>query len=400
MHIVLVTQRYWPARGGVQTHVRLLAHQLVRSARVTILAQRIDEVPATRLSDSLTPPPRFEPFDDDGVQVRQIRLGRPARAALLPLAVQVVPYLRRYSHGRLRLATAALYARVAGPAIARLVPDADIVHCFGGNHLAAATVTAARRLRVPVVNMPSAHPGQWDDDPASAAAYRKCDLVIGQLDADAQIYLDLGVAPERVGVAGACVEDAWSEEAGRRLREQKGLDGPLAVFLGARRGYKGEDVVRDTAARLAARRPDVTFAFVGPGPPIPDPEDENVLDAGVVDDGEKRAWLSAADVLCLPSSYESFGVAVVEAWSARTSAVVSDIPVLKELVERSGTGRAVARNPDSVADAVVSLLDDERREERADQARAYWSDHYRPEIVAQWHMNAYERLIGARPSRS
>jgi len=101
--------------------------------------------------------------------------------------------------------------------------------------------------------------------------------------------------------------------------------------------------------------------------------------------------------LCLPSAAESFGTVVVEAFSARTSAVVSDIPPLRELVEASGVGRSVPRTADDVAEALMASLADEAwLSESADRARRFWQEHYEPSAVAEWHKRLYEDLASSR----
>jgi len=396
MKIALVAKRYWPARGGVESHVRLLAQELSRHSQVTVITQRIDEAPATRLSDGLLPPSPFTPFRDGDVDVVPLRPGLWRRVLLLPLAIQVIPGLRRYSHGRLRRLTAAIYARVVGPLITRLAGPVDLIHTFGGNHLAAAVVQAGRSSGAPVVNTPAAHPGQWDDDPASAAAYRRTDVVIGLLEADARVYRSLGVHSEAVRVCGPCVADHWSE-AGDALRARAVPSGHLVVFLGARRSYKGADVALAAAKRVSERRDDVWFAFIGPGPPLQSDGLPRIIDVGAVDETTKAAWLTAADVLCLPSAAESFGIVVIEAFSARTSAVVSDIPPLRELVQASGVGHSVPRTEAAVAEALIaSFADGAWLAEDAERARDFWKHRYEPSAVAAWHRQLYEELVCTR----
>src|SRR4051812_10143655 len=128
MRLVFVTRAYWPAIGGVEGFVRQLARELAESHEVTVLAQRADPGESNRLTDSLDPPPRFEPFRDGGVRVEQIRLPRARRALLAPLAYQVTPVMRRYAYGRSRIAAAELYARVAGPTITPHLRGAHAVH--------------------------------------------------------------------------------------------------------------------------------------------------------------------------------------------------------------------------------------------------------------------------------
>src|SRR5207302_8949700 len=104
LRIAFVARRYWPAVGGVESNIRHLARELAHRNEVTVLAHRIDDGPSTRLTDSLWPPPRFEPFLDGRVRVRPLRIPAAARALLLPLLSQVTPGLRRYAYGQTRVA--------------------------------------------------------------------------------------------------------------------------------------------------------------------------------------------------------------------------------------------------------------------------------------------------------
>jgi glycosyltransferase-like protein len=56
----------------------------------------------------------------------------------------------------------------------------------------------------------------------------------------------------------------------------------------------------------------------------------DVLLVGTVDDEEMPSWYAAADVLAFPSIKEGFGLAVLEAMSAGTPVVTSDLPVFRE----------------------------------------------------------------------
>jgi glycosyltransferase involved in cell wall biosynthesis len=104
-------------------------------------------------------------------------------------------------------------------------------------------------------------------------------------------------------------------------------------------------------------------------------------------------------VLCLPSSSESFGLVVAEAWSQRVPVVVSDIPVLRELVTVSGGGLVASPDPESFARAIGSLLENPTRARSLGQAgHDYWRAHLTPEAVAQRHLAIYDRLRGADTS--
>jgi glycosyltransferase involved in cell wall biosynthesis len=393
--VLFVARRYWPAVGGVESFIRELASELAQRHQVTVLAQRVDDGPSTRLTDSLRPPPSFDPFEDGGVRIEPLRASIPRRALMAPLIAHVVPGLRRYAYGRSRVAAAALYARALAPVIATRAREADVMHVWGSDLLAAAAVRAARLAGTRAAITPFAHEGQWGDDPASAAAYRAADRVIGLLDADADVYRTLGVPDEQLAVCGVC-SPGVAVGHGDRLRAKLGITGPLVLFLGVRREYKGLDALLEAAPLVGAARSGVTFAFVGPGPSLRNGTDPaRILDVGAVSDEERSAWLDAADLLCLPSAGEIFPVSILEAWSVGTPVLVSDVPTLKELVAKSHGGAAVSRTPSALADAIVSLLSDsERLRAMGEQGREFWAAQHTVSAVASWHEGLYAELAG------
>jgi phosphatidyl-myo-inositol dimannoside synthase len=393
MRLLFVARAYWPAIGGVEGFVRLLARELAGRHDVTVLAQRVDGGESNRLTDSLDPPPAFAPFRDGDVRVEQIRVSPARRALLSPLAYQVTPGLRRHAFGRSRIAAAGLYSRVMAPVIAGPARAADVVHVFGGDLIKAAAVSAARGAGVPVAITPFIHPGQWGDDPASARVYGRTDRVVALLEADAEVCGRLGVPEDRIAICGIC-SPALPGGGAAEVRERLEVTGPIVLFLGARRGYKGDDVLLRAAPLVGRAHPDAAFVFVGPGPALPPTADGvRVIDAGVVDDDERAAWLDAASVLCLPSRAEIFPTAFLEAWSLRTPVVASDLPPLEELIDSSGGGLAVPPDPEPVGRAISELLDDRETARRLGEAgHAFWKRAHTPAAVARRHEELYADL--------
>ena len=393
MRIVFVARAYWPAVGGVESFVRLLARALGSTHELTVIAQRADTGESTRLTDSLQPPPEFEPFRDESVTVKQFRVPPSRRLLLTPLIHQIVPGLRRYAFGRSRIAAAEFFARVTAPLLHEELQAADVVHVFGGDLIKGAALRAAHAVGVPAVITPFVHPGQWGDDPASARFYRQADKVIGLLEADARICRQLGVADERLAVCGVC-SPALPVGGGVGIRRRLGLAGPVILFLGARRAYKGVDLLLRSAEIVARSRRDVTFVFAGPGASLRSGDHAaQVLDVGMVDEDDRAAWLEAADVLCLPSAAEIFPVSFLEAWSVGTPVLSSDIPPLVELTDRSGGGIAVRRDPDALAGAIIDLCDDPAAARRLGAAgKRFWEAGHTPTAVAEWHERLYADL--------
>jgi len=393
MRTLLFAHRYWPAVGGVESFVRHLANGLADRHEVTVLALRVDDGPHYRLTTSLTAPPPFAPYSDGAVRVEPLIVSRRAKVFLAPLAAQVVPMLRRYAYGRARLPANRLYARVMGPAIEAYARQADVLHVCSNDLLAEAGVWAARSAGIPCVITPFAHANQYGTGPADAAAYRKADKVVALLKEEASLYRNLGVASDQVKVTRVCSPGVPAGH-GNDLRDRFGLKGPIVLFLGVRRAYKGFDLLLGAVSHVTAHRPDIAFVFAGPGEAIQGPPGARVLDVGILDEEERAGWLEAADLLCLPSEAEIFPGSFLEAWSVGTPVLASDIPTLQELVSISGGGVTVPRDSGVIAETILELLNDRGRlEELGESGRRFWASECTVEAVAAWHENLYHSLL-------
>jgi len=394
MRIVFVTRRYWPAIGGVERVAMSLGEALhAQGHEVEVVAQCVDEGRFGRMTHIIRENRRFQPFSHGGVDVVQFRPSRLRRAPLLPFALELIPFGGRISRQWLRKHTAGYYTAVVGGLLEPLLAQADVVHVLGGELMAVAAVEVGQRLGKPVAITPFAHPGEWGLDAGSIRAYRGADVVIATTRADAGVYSGVGVEPDRLQIVGLPVPATTAAVA---PRSGSRAESPLVVFLGARRPTKGVDILLDAARLVWERHSRARFAFVGPGPPLAS-SDERLLDVGPVSDDERASWLSRADLLCLPSISESFGLVVPEAWSQSTPVVVSDIPVLRELVEASGGGLLARRDAGAIAEAICSLLDDPQRAALLGRAgHDYWRRHLDPTAVARRHVEVYERIVGER----
>jgi glycosyltransferase involved in cell wall biosynthesis len=396
MRIAFVVDRYWPVIGGVETLVRHVGQALAEHHEVVIVADRIDDG-RDRLGESLRHPPAFAPFEDGGVRVLPIDLSKRHRAALAPLVAQVIPGFARYAYGPPRVPMATLYASVVGPIIARQVGWSDVVHLWEVSALlGAAAIRSARLLGSPAVMTPFVHPGQWGDDLASRRILRRADCVIGLLETDRDVIRAFGVRRDRTVVCGVCSPQV-AIGGGRELRRRHAIDGPLVLFLGVRRHYKGHDLLLSVADTVASSLPGVAFAFVGPGPALEaDATNARIIDIGRVDDADRGGWIDAADLLCLPSRHEIFPASILEAWSAMTPVLVSNLPPLVELIQKSRGGWTVALEAGALADALVAVLNDPDGRRRAGVAgHRFWRAGHTPSFAAACHERIYANVINA-----
>lgn len=398
MRIDLVTRFSPLTQGGTQRLVRDLAVAISGTCDVRVLAARADQNSFEWRGrfDRVPPwPPQY--IQPGGIPIEYYGLSRHLALALAPIVYSP----NRYIPGRAWQLYRALldrgFERTAGHFFYPYHRGRDVVHRIGGSSLALGTVRSAHRAGVPVVINPLAHRDQWDDDPLSALAYREADVVIAESASARQIYLDLGVSPERL-VIGRHTSPEPEKGSGAERRGAHRITGPLVLFIGGSDEYKGGTLLLAVAARMAHTRPDVTFVFVGRGH---GGELSNVVMAGEVEDEEKRQWLDAATMLVLPSRNESYGLVIDEAWAAGIPVVTSDIPELAGRVALAEAGVAVPRNVDDLERAITDLLDQPaRRSALGDAGKRYWAAHLSPEAYADWHLDIYRSLSSPGSRRS
>jgi glycosyltransferase involved in cell wall biosynthesis len=104
-------------------------------------------------------------------------------------------------------------------------------------------------------------------------------------------------------------------------------------------GAKGTNALAGAFARFKDRHPGpLVLVYAGPVLDAP-PSHPEVVVAGLVDDETKWGLLRGALALVSPSPFESFGLVVVEAWTAGVPVLVNAAcDATREHCERSGGG--------------------------------------------------------------
>jgi glycosyltransferase involved in cell wall biosynthesis len=92
---------------------------------------------------------------------------------------------------------------------------------------------------------------------------------------------------------------------------------------------------------------------------------------GWVSGDDKLRFLTGVDVVAMPSEYECFGVAAIEALAAGTPVIVSDRVGVADIVRTEQVGQVVSANVESIVQALQNYLDDlEARHTNATRARS------------------------------
>jgi len=106
-------------------------------------------------------------------------------------------------------------------------------------------------------------------------------------------------------------------------------------------------------------------------------------------------YLSACDVLLLPSDQESFGLAALEAMACEVPVIASRVGGLPEVVTDGETGylSPVGDVDKMAADAARLLADEKLRREMGQRARESAIDRYRTDVVIPQYIEFYEQIL-------
>lgn len=186
-----------------------------------------------------------------------------------------------------------------------------------------------------------------------------------------------GVPRERLSI----VPEGIDPSAWRPPRGPAGACGALTVLsVGRQYPRKNTETLLRALARVRERVPEVELRVVGGGPRLPALRelatsldlDDSVSFLGEVEDRDDlRAEYAAADLFCLPSRQEGFGIVFLEAMASGLPVVAGDAAAVPEVVPDGEAGILVPPDDEgALADALVRLLaDPRRREEMGERGR-------------------------------
>ncbi|HUH98892.1 MAG TPA: glycosyltransferase [Anaerolineales bacterium] len=193
-------------------------------------------------------------------------------------------------------------------------------------------------------------------------------------------------------------------------------DDRMILFVGRIEPLKGVDTLIRAVCCLQLkdhRRP-VDLAIIG-GEPDVSPEqrtsemlrlqklcDELALGRTVVFLGKRGQdtlpyYYSAADVLVMPSHYESFGMVALEAMACGTPVIASEVGGLGFLVQNGETGYTIPdREPDVLCDRLSTLLNDPELRTTMGRHAAEHAQSYTWDKIAAQIVKVYQTLQDKR----
>lgn len=214
------------------------------------------------------------------------------------------------------------------------------------------------------------------------------------------------MTPDKVEVIYNAAElDPVAPGARASIRAEFAIpDGARVVgTLGRYEEQKGLTYMIGAAARLGDAHTDVHFLIVGDGPLRPQLE-ERARTLGIADRVHFTGWrqdvpelLSAMDVFCLASLWETFGIVLAEAMLAELPVVASAVDGIPEVVNEGETGFLVPpADEQALAEQLKVLLGDpERARELGRAGRGRALERFSVRAMVTGYESLVTRLVGA-----
>lgn len=331
MRVGIVCPYSWDIPGGVQTHVRDLAGQLIGLGHtVSVLAPGDDDMPG--LPPYAVVAGRAVPIPYNG-SVARLQFG-------LVSAARVRRWLR---DGAFDVVHVHEPAPPSLSLLACMIHDGPLVATFH-----AATMRSRFLSMFDAVLQPFLE--KITGRIAVSAAARK--VIVEHLGGDAVVIPN--------GVAIKHYQNAQPFPGFPR-------DGGTVGFIGRyEEPRKGMGVLVEAVEQLVPQRPQLQLLVAGRGDAedfraaLPAAVATRVQLLGQVDEADKARLLRSVDVYCAPNTgQESFGVILLEAMAARTAIVASDIEPFRRVLGGGRAGRQFTPgDPAALASALAAVLDD------------------------------------------
>lgn len=139
---------------------------------------------------------------------------------------------------------------------------------------------------------------------------------------------------------------------------------PIYLFVGRLRWYKGVKIILEGLAKLKKIGRDFTMIFIGKGEDQEEMENyakelgiyEKCLFVGAIyDRNELRRFYSLSDLFLFPSSYDTFGLVVVEAAACKTPSILIKNSAAAENVKDGINGWTIDENAESMFNCLSQI---------------------------------------------
>lgn len=166
---------------------------------------------------------------------------------------------------------------------------------------------------------------------------------------------------------------------------------------------KGIDLLLKAFAKIQTNYPDIRLVLAGRSIPKKQREVESLSAAlglsnrvefkGSVSEEEKVTLYGSTLFTCMPSRFEGWGIAALEAGAAGKAVIGTNIPGLVDAIRPNETGILVpTENIDALANAMCKLLENPDYRRRLGMAGRKWAESFTWDRVALEQERVYEKI--------
>ena len=311
MHIIQVTPRFPPAIGGVEEHVYQISLELLkRGHNVTVITS--NEV------DGKIYPLQMEVMQ--GIHVYRLPLFMPK----LLRELWFTPDIRR------------IFRRLRG----------DVVHAHGYRCLSSCiAVYLAHSKRIPTVLTPHGiYPPRSFVNALLKSIFDRTlgrlllsfsDRIIALSEHNVRLILQIGASTKNIVIVpnGVNIDEYMKLQRSKKILDELGSDGPILLYIGRIDWNKRLEKVVESMPLILKEFPSAKFVIVGPDYAKYTNQlldlarklkvEHSLVITGKVPRKKLLEFYSMANVFLLPSSYEGFGLSMLEAISSKIPVIAS-----------------------------------------------------------------------------
>lgn len=353
MRFLYTLTAYPPFIGGAQLHHHLLGQQMLRKHSVQVVCHWNQNRTDWLLGTTLNAPIVSKDYYIDNIPVHRLGLTIAEKISMAPMLPLYYPLMD-------------LALPVITEVIAKhLEPfgnQSDLVHNvrIGREGLSYASLEIARKYDIPFILTPVHHP-RWTGWRYRAynRLYNQADAIIALTLSEKQSLIALGVQDDKVSVTG--IGPFLSDVAyPAQFLEAHQIFKPFVLFLGQHYLYKGYKQLLRATSLVWQNFPDIHFVFIGPSVNQSERDflgcDARIHRLGAVDLQTKTNAIAACELLCVPSTQESFGGVYTEAWFFGKPVIGCNIPAVAEVIDNGIDGYLVDQVPSQIGEAICQLL--------------------------------------------
>ena len=185
----------------------------------------------------------------------------------------------------------------------------------------------------------------------------------------------------------------------QRFRQKHNIRGPFAVYVGRIDENKGcRELFDHFNAYLRERAGQLTLVLIG-NSILEIPSDPRIRHLGFLDDADKFDAIAAAELLIMPSFFESLSMVALEAWALGKPVLANArCDVLKGQCIRSNAGLYYGSTSEFVETLRALEFNTWIAGSLGKNGRQYYRDHYDWPVVERKYLEMFDRLTKDGPA--